>query len=85
MMELAFDIGAERSKRETAMSNLVVLAREKAGADVMFRENIATRVGKLFKVEKNDEILVNAIRVIDDICIKSLHYTKKIINEFGIP
>ncbi|CAG9804437.1 unnamed protein product [Chironomus riparius] len=44
MMELAFDIGAERSKRETAMSNLVVLAREKAGADVMFRENIATRV-----------------------------------------
>ncbi|CAG9804467.1 unnamed protein product [Chironomus riparius] len=85
MMELAFDIGAERSKRETAMSNLVVLAREKAGADVMFRENIATRVGKLFKVEKNDEILVNAIRVIDDICIKSLHYTKKIINELGIP
>ncbi|XP_070492093.1 protein unc-45 homolog B [Chironomus tepperi] len=85
MMELAFDIGAEKSKRETAMSNLVVLAREKAGADVMFRENIATRVGKLFKVEKNDEILLNAIRVIDDICIKSLFYTKKIINELGIP
>jgi len=85
MMELAFDIGAEKSKRETAMSNLVVLAREKAGADVMFRENIATRVGKLFKVEKNDEILISAIRVIDDICGKSLHYTKKIINELGIP
>ncbi|CAG9804468.1 unnamed protein product [Chironomus riparius] len=45
MMELAFDIGAERSKKETAMSNLVVLAREKAGADVMFFENIATCVG----------------------------------------
>ena len=45
MMELAFDIGAERSKRETAMSNLVVLAREKAGADVMFFENIAPCVG----------------------------------------
>lgn len=85
MIELAFDIGAEKSKRETAMSNLVVLAREKAAADVMFRENIATRVGKLFKVEKNDEILISAIRVIDDICGKSLHYTKKIINELGIP
>lgn len=85
MFELAFDIAAEKSKRETAMSNLVVLARESAGADVMFRENIATHVSKLFKVEKNDEILISAIRVIDDICAKSLHYTKSIIRELGIP
>lgn len=85
MFEIAFDVGAEKSKRETAMSNLVVLAREKAGADVMFNEGIALRVSKLFKVEKCDQILINAIRVIDDICIKSLHYTKKIINELGIP
>lgn len=85
MFELAFDIGAEKSKRETAMNNLVVLARENAGADIMFREGISTRVSKLFKVEKNDEILVSAIRVIDDICVKSLHYTKNIIRELGIP
>lgn len=85
MFEIAFDVGAEKSKRETAMSNMVVLAREKAAADVMFHEGVATRVSKLFKVEKNDEILINAIRVIDDICCKSLHYTKKIINELGIP
>lgn len=85
MFEIAFDIGEEKSKRETAMSNLVVLAREKAGADIMFRENIAQRVSKLFKVEKNDEILINAIRVIDDICTKSLYHTKQIIKELGIP
>lgn len=85
MFELAFDITAEKSKRETAMSNLVVLARENAGADVMFREGIAARVSKLFKVEKNDVILVSAIRVVDDICSKSLHYTKNIIRELGIP
>lgn len=85
MFELAFDVGAEKSKRETAMSNLVVLAREKAGADIMFQEGIAQRVGKLFKVEKNDEILISAIRVIDDICVKSLDHTKHIIRELGIP
>lgn len=85
MFEVAFDVGAEKSKRETAMNNLVVLAREKSGAEVMFREGIATHVGKLFKVEKNNEILVSAIRVIDDICCKSLHYTKSIIQELGIP
>lgn len=85
MFEIAFDIGAEKSKRETAMSNLVVLAREKAGAEVMFNEGVITRVGKLFKVEKNDEILVSAIRVVGDICAKSLYYTRKVINELGIP
>lgn len=85
MFEIAFDIGAEKSKRESAMSNLVVLAREKPGAEIMFREGIATRVTKLFKVEKNDEILISAIRVIDDICTKSLFYTKSMIREMGIP
>lgn len=85
MFEIAFDVGAEKSKRETAMSNMVVLARDKPGAEIMFREGIAARVSKLFKVEKNDEILVNAIRVIDDICAKSLYYTRSIIHELGIP
>lgn len=85
MFDIAFDVGAEKSKRESAMSNLVVLAREKAGAEVMFQENIAQRVGKLFKVEKNDELLISAIRVIDDICVKSLFYTKQIIKDLGIP
>lgn len=85
MFEIAFDLAAEKSKRESALNNMVVLAREKAGADVMFREGIATRVSKLFKIEKNDELLISAIRVIDDICVKSLHYTKSIIHELGIP
>lgn len=85
MFELAFDIAAEKSKRESALNNLVVLAREKTGAEIMFREGIATYVAKLFKVEKNDELLISAIRVIDDICNKSLHYVKSIIRELGIP
>lgn len=85
MFEIAFDITAEKSKRETAMSNLVVLAREKAGADIMFREGICNHVSKLFKVEKSDELLISAIRVIDDICAKSLLNTKNIIRELGIP
>lgn len=85
MFEIAFDVGAEKSKRETAMSNLVVLARTTTGSDIMYREGIATHVSKLFKVEKNDDILISAIRVIDDICSKSLLNTKNIIRELGIP
>jgi len=38
MMEIAFDVAAEAEKRETATSNLLVLAKENAGIiiDLMF-------------------------------------------------
>ena len=38
MMEIAFDVAAEVEKRETASSNLLVLAKENAGIiiDLMF-------------------------------------------------
>jgi tetratricopeptide (TPR) repeat protein len=85
MFEIAFDIAADKEKRETAMSNLVVLSREKAGAEVMFQEGIAPKIGRLFKVEKNPEIVLNMIRVIDDVCDKSLHFTKSVIKDLGIP
>lgn len=85
MFELAFDIAADKEKRETAMSNLVVLSREKAGAENMFKEGVALKIGRLFKVEKNADILLSAIRVIDGVCEKSLEYTKQIIKDLGIP
>jgi tetratricopeptide (TPR) repeat protein len=85
MFDLAFDISAAQEKRETAMSNLVVLSREKTGAEIMFKEGVALKIGRLFKVEKNEGILLNAIRVIDDVCEKSMEYTKSTIKDLGIP
>lgn len=43
MFDLAFDITADKSKRESAMSNLVVLSREKAGAEIMHKEGVVQR------------------------------------------
>uniref|UniRef100_A0A182T2Z1 UNC-45/Cro1/She4 central domain-containing protein n=1 Tax=Anopheles maculatus TaxID=74869 RepID=A0A182T2Z1_9DIPT len=85
MFEIAFDIGAPKDKREQAMSNIVVLAREQAGVEVMMKEGVVTRIGKLLKVEKNSEIVTNAIRAIDGVCLKSPERTKQVINELGIP
>ena len=85
MFELAFNIEEEKTKREQAMSNIVVLAREKAGADVMIKEGLVMKVGRLLKMEKNNEIIVNAIRAIDEVCIKSEERTKMVIKELGIP
>uniref|UniRef100_A0A182WVC9 UNC-45/Cro1/She4 central domain-containing protein n=1 Tax=Anopheles quadriannulatus TaxID=34691 RepID=A0A182WVC9_ANOQN len=85
MFEIAFDIGAPKDKREQAMSNIVVLAREPAGVEVMMKEGLVTRIGKLLKVEKNNEIITNAIRAIDGVCLRSAERTKQVINELGIP
>lgn len=86
MFELAFNFElADVEKRKTAMSNLVVLAREKAGAEVMYAEHVLQKIGRLVKVEKNTEIIVNAIRVVDHLCTKSVDRTKGVIKELGIP
>lgn len=85
MFEIAFDIAAPKEKREQAMNNIVVLARETAGAEVMLRDGLVTRIGKLLKVEKNNEIIINAVRAIDEVCTKSPDRTKIVIKELGIP
>ncbi|XP_055540782.1 protein unc-45 homolog B [Wyeomyia smithii] len=85
MFQIAFDLTASPEKREQAMNNIVVLARESAGAEVMLKEGLITRIGKLLKVEKNNNIYMNAIRAIDTVCTKSADRTKTVIKELGIP
>ncbi|ETN60615.1 translocase of outer membrane 34 [Anopheles darlingi] len=85
MFEIAFDIAAPKDKREQAMNNIVVLSREQAGVEVMFKEGVIMRIGKLLKVEKNNEIITNAIRAVDGICLRSADRTKQVIRELGIP
>ncbi|XP_053693435.1 protein unc-45 homolog B [Sabethes cyaneus] len=85
MFQIAFDLTAATEKREQAMNNIVVLARESAGAEVMLKEGLVTRIGKLLKVEKNNNIFINAIRAIDTVCTKSADRTKTVIKELGIP
>ncbi|XP_055641230.1 protein unc-45 homolog B [Toxorhynchites rutilus septentrionalis] len=85
MFQIAFDLAAIKEKREQAMNNIVVLARETAGAETMLKEGLVTRIGKLLKVEKNNDIITNAIRAIDEVCTRSSDRTKTVIKELGIP
>lgn len=85
MFQIAFDLAAVKEKREQAMNNIVVLARESAGAEVMLKEGLVTRIGKLLKVEKNNDIFTNAVRVIGEVCAKSPERTKIVLKELGIP
>lgn len=85
MFKLAFDLSEDKDKREKAMSNLLVLSKESTGADIMVKNGVVHKIQKLVKVEKNLEIYVNAIRVIGQLCKRSVERTKEIINVVGIP
>lgn len=85
MLNLAFDMSIDKEKRETAMNNLLVLARERAGAEEIFKEEAALKITKLLKIEKNEEIICSAIRIIGELCKNNLSRTKAIVKNIGLP
>ncbi|CAG9559298.1 unnamed protein product [Danaus chrysippus] len=85
MFKLAFDISEDKSKREKAVANLIVLAKESTGADIMMKNGVVHKIQKLLKVEKNQEIYVNCIRVIGQLCKRSVERTTDVIKTVGIP
>lgn len=85
MLELAFNPITDKEKRETAMNNLLVLARERAGAEEIFKEGIISEITKLLKVEKNEEVICNAIRIVGELCKNNIARTERIVGEIGLP
>ncbi|XP_034828206.1 protein unc-45 homolog B [Maniola hyperantus] len=85
MFKLAFEMSEDSEKREKAMVNLLVLAKENTGAEAMMKSGVVNKIQRLVKVEKNMEIYVNAIRVIGQLCKRSVDRTKEIIKVVGIP
>jgi tetratricopeptide (TPR) repeat protein len=85
MFRYAFDMEEEKNKRETAINNLLVLAREKAGADIMYKNGIVHKITSLLKVEKNKEIFLSSVRIVGELCKNSIERTKRVLEEVGIP
>lgn len=85
MFKLAFDIQEDSEKREKAMTNLLVLAKETSGADIMLKNGVVHKIQQLLKVEKNPEIYVNAIRCISQLCKRNVDRTKAVLKIVGIP
>jgi protein unc-45 len=50
MFDIVFNMEAESEKREKAADNLIVLAREKAGAELLFKEGVVQKIARLLKV-----------------------------------
>ncbi|XP_011163393.1 protein unc-45 homolog B [Solenopsis invicta] len=85
MLDLAFNVNTDKEKRETAMNNLLVLARERAGAEEIFKGQAIPKIAQLVKVEKNDEVICSAIRIIGELCKNNISRTESIIKDLGLP
>lgn len=85
MFEIAFDMTADKEKREQALNNMVVLARENAGSEIMFKQGVVNKISSLLKLEKNEEIFLGGVRIIGELCKENLDRTKSILHELGVP
>lgn len=84
LFEILFDPGCEKEKRETCANNMVALAKERAGAELLLKENVVGRIVHMLKAEKNHEIRVACARTLSEFC-KDLERAKEILKEVGIP
>lgn len=85
MIDIAFEVKGDNEKRETAMNNLLVLARERAGAEIMFNDGIVSKIIKMLKLEKSEEIITIGVRIIAELCKDNINRTETIIKQIGIP
>ncbi|KAJ8888016.1 hypothetical protein PR048_007501, partial [Dryococelus australis] len=84
MCRYAFGSEEDPDKRKMAINNLVVLAREKAGAEIMQQEGVVKQVGRLVRVE-DKAIYLACVRIVSELCKDNVERTKSILQELGVP
>jgi len=85
MFRYTFDMEEEKDKRETAINNLLVLAREKAGAEIMYEKGIVNKICSLLKVEKDKNMFLSGVRIVGELCKNNVERTKGVLQEVGVP
>uniref|UniRef100_A0A673BZ95 UNC-45/Cro1/She4 central domain-containing protein n=1 Tax=Sphaeramia orbicularis TaxID=375764 RepID=A0A673BZ95_9TELE len=83
MFTLLADGSAKDSDRQKAAQNLVVLSREDAGAEQIFRNDGVKLVQKLLQ-SKQEEIVLSALRTLVGLCTGHQSRTMAIVNELGM-
>ncbi|XP_071581892.1 protein unc-45 homolog B-like isoform X2 [Temnothorax nylanderi] len=84
MLDLAFNVSTDNEKREAAMSNLLVLARDRVGADEIFKKEGVSKIVRFVRVEKNEEAIGNAIRIVGELCQNNISRTESIVEHVGL-
>ena len=85
MLELVFGLEEETSKREKGADNLVTLARERVGAELLHQQGVVPKIVRIMKVEKNPKIRLSLVRVFGDLGRKDMERARTIVKEAGVP
>uniref|UniRef100_A0A4W6ECN2 Unc-45 myosin chaperone A n=1 Tax=Lates calcarifer TaxID=8187 RepID=A0A4W6ECN2_LATCA len=83
MFSLLLDASAKDSDRQKAAQNLVVLSREEAGAEQIFRNDGMKLIQKLL-LSKQEEVVLSALRTLVGLCTGHQSRTMAIVNELGM-
>jgi len=85
MVNIVFNIEEDNDKREKAADNMVVLAKETAGADCLYKNDTVPKIVKLMKVDKNSKIRLSLVRVFGYLAKSGGDRAKNILNSAGVP
>ncbi|KAI1889768.1 hypothetical protein AGOR_G00166330 [Albula goreensis] len=83
MFKVLLDTTAQASDRQKAAQNLVVLSREEAGAEQIFRNDGVKLLQRLLQSEQG-EIMLSALRTLVGLCTGHQSRTMAIVNELGM-
>jgi len=86
MLELVFDPAADAplEKRVTGANNLVALAKERAGAELLLAEGVLGRIVGLMKLEKSCEVRVACVRTLAQLTARQ-EWCLLMLTELGLP
>ncbi|CDQ63229.1 protein unc-45 homolog A [Oncorhynchus mykiss] len=83
MFSLLLDPSAQPSDRQKAAQNLVVLSREEAGAEQIFRNDGVKLIQSLLG-SNQEEVVLSALRTLVGLCTGHQSRTMAIVNELGM-
>ncbi|XP_050548793.1 protein unc-45 homolog A [Daktulosphaira vitifoliae] len=86
MFKYTFTIEENIDKRITAIKNLLVLSKESSnGCTCLIKAGIISKLKGLLKNDTNNEVRLNALRIIGQICKNNEFCTKQVLVDLGVP
>lgn len=86
MFKIVNDTAADDEKREQAVENLIVLARESNGANLIIQSDEFKLLKTVIEanLKANNQIALSAVRVLSELCRKSVSRTRDFLEHDGV-
>lgn len=84
MFNLVFDKDSDKEKRLQAANNLVVLARETGGAEMIIKQSGMEKLKELLMNEKDPGLLQAGVRVLSCLTNENIERSKRVYEELGV-